>query len=127
MGGVGPPSPNLPKILLTVGTYRPITSGPRWGTSTTATTATNRRSRACGEQRRGAGLLAALGRISDADDDGVAEAFFASLKIALIDRQIWPTQAAAHLAIFAYSEVRNSGQATTRAGRAMMRLSRTVE
>jgi len=57
------------------------------------------------EQLRGAGLLASMGSVGDAYDNAVAEAFFSSLKIELIDRQVWPTQAAARLAIFEYIEV----------------------
>src|SRR3954452_23971704 len=58
-----------------------------------------------GEQLRGAGLLASMGSVGDAYDNAVAEAFFSSLKIEIIDRQVWPTRAAARLAIFEYIEV----------------------
>lgn len=60
---------------------------------------------AFGQQLRGAGLLASMGSVGDAYDNAVAEAFFSSLKIELIDRQVWPTHAAARLAIFEYIEV----------------------
>ena len=60
---------------------------------------------AFGEQLRAAGLLASMGSVGDAYDNAVAEAFFSSLKIELIDRQSWPTRAAARLAIFEYIEV----------------------
>ena len=60
---------------------------------------------AFGEQLRAAGLVASMGSVGDADDNAVAEAFFSSLKSELIDRQSWPTRAAARLAIFEYIEV----------------------
>jgi putative transposase len=60
---------------------------------------------AFGEQLRAAGLVASMGSVGDAYDNAVAEAFFSSLKIELIDRQNWPTRAAARLAIFEYIEV----------------------
>jgi putative transposase len=60
---------------------------------------------AFGEQLRMAGLLASMGSVGDAYDNAVAEAFFSSLKVELIDRQSWPTRAAARLAIFEYIEV----------------------
>ena len=60
---------------------------------------------AFGEHLRAAGLVASMGSVGDAYDNAVAEAFFSSLKIELIDRQTWPTRAAARLAIFEYIEV----------------------
>jgi transposase InsO family protein len=45
-----------------------------------------------------------MGRAGDADDNAVAESFFASLKVELIGRHGWQTRAAARLAIFAYIE-----------------------
>ena len=45
-----------------------------------------------------------MGSVGDAYDNAVVEAFFSSLKIELTDRQVWPTRAAARLAIFEYIE-----------------------
>ena len=39
------------------------------------------------------------------DDNAVAEAFFATLKVELMHRQAWARRAAARLAIFEYVEV----------------------
>jgi putative transposase len=55
-------------------------------------------------QRREAGILPSTGSVGDACDNAVVEAFFASLKSELVDRQLWPTRAAAQLAIFEYLE-----------------------
>ena len=38
------------------------------------------------------------------DANAVAESFFATLKVELLHRQVWPTRAAAQLAIFEYIE-----------------------
>jgi putative transposase len=59
---------------------------------------------AFGQRLRAAGLLASMGSVGDADDNAVVEACFSSLKIELTDRQVWPTRAAARLAIFACIE-----------------------
>ena len=45
------------------------------------------------------------GAVGDRDDNAVAEAFFASLKVELADRHDWPTRAAARVASCAYIEV----------------------
>ncbi len=41
-----------------------------------------------------------MGSIGDSVDTAVAKSGFATLKVALLDCQVWPTQAAAHLASF---------------------------
>ena len=46
-----------------------------------------------------------LSRPGQCWDNAVAESFFATLKTELIDRQPWPTRAAARLAIFEFIEV----------------------
>lgn len=59
---------------------------------------------AFGQRLSAAGALASMGRVGDAYDNAVAESFFSSLKVELVDRYSWPTRAAARLAIFAYIE-----------------------
>jgi putative transposase len=51
------------------------------------------------------GLIPSTGSVGDCDDNAVAESFFASRKVALVDRHDWPTCAAARVAIFAYIAV----------------------
>ena len=60
---------------------------------------------AFGQRLREAGVLPSMGRVGDAYDNAVAEAFFSTLKTELLDRQIWPTRSAARQAIFEYIEV----------------------
>lgn len=57
---------------------------------------------AFGQQLCEAGLLAPMGSVGDAYANAAVEAFFSSLKVELTDRQVWPTRAAARLAIFEY-------------------------
>jgi transposase InsO family protein len=45
-----------------------------------------------------------VGRKGECWDNAVAESFFATIKTELLDRQPWPTRAAAHQAIFDYIE-----------------------
>ena len=45
-----------------------------------------------------------MSRVANCWDNAVAESFFATLKGELLDRQVWPTRAAARSAIFAYVE-----------------------
>ena len=59
---------------------------------------------AFGQQLCEAGILASRGSVGDAYDNAVAEAFFATLKVELLHRQVWLTRAAARLAIFEYVE-----------------------
>jgi transposase InsO family protein len=60
---------------------------------------------AFGQRLDEAGILASRGSVGDCFDTAVAEAFFATLKTELLHRQVWPTRAAARLAIFEYVEV----------------------
>ena len=49
-------------------------------------------------------IQASMSRKGDCWDNAVAESFFATLKVELIDRHRWPTRAAARQAIFRYIE-----------------------
>jgi putative transposase len=60
---------------------------------------------AFGERLQAAGLVASMGSVGDCYDNAVAASFFATLKGELLDRQPWPTRAAARGAIFEYLEV----------------------
>ncbi len=60
---------------------------------------------AFGQHLRAAGLVPSTGSVGDCYDNAVAESFFASLKVELVDRHDWPTRAAAQVAIFAYIAV----------------------
>jgi transposase InsO family protein len=51
------------------------------------------------------GLICSMSRTGDCYDNAMAESFFATLKAELIDRQRWPTRAAARHAIFEWMEV----------------------
>jgi transposase InsO family protein len=59
---------------------------------------------AFGQQLATAGLVGSTGSVGDAYDNAVVESFFATLKTELLDRQTWPSRAAAERAIFAYIE-----------------------
>jgi len=59
---------------------------------------------AFGQRLQAAGIVASMGSVGDAYDNAVAESFFATLKGERLDRQDWPTRAAARSAIFAYIE-----------------------
>ena len=50
-------------------------------------------------------LTASMSRRANCYDNAVAESFFATLRWELLDRQEWPTRAAARTAIFEYIEV----------------------
>jgi putative transposase len=50
------------------------------------------------------GIVTSMGSVGDCYDNAVAESFFATLKRELLDRQVWPKQAAARSAIFEYIE-----------------------
>jgi putative transposase len=56
------------------------------------------------------GLLPSMGSVGDCFDNAVAESFFATLKVELLHRRVWPTRAAARLAIFEFSEVWDNRQ-----------------
>jgi len=60
---------------------------------------------AFGQHLRAAGLVPSTGSVGDCYDNAVAESFFASRKVALVDRHDWPSRAAARVAIFEYIEV----------------------
>jgi len=60
---------------------------------------------AFGQHLRASGLVPSTGSVGDCYDNAVAESFFASLKVELVDRHDWPTRAAARVAIFEYIEV----------------------
>jgi putative transposase len=60
---------------------------------------------AFGQHLRVSGLVPSTGSVGDCYDNAVAESFFASLKVELVDRHDWPTRAAARVAIFEYIEV----------------------
>jgi putative transposase len=59
---------------------------------------------AFGQHLRAAGLVPSTGSVGDCYDNAVAESFFASLKVELVDRHDWPTRASARVAIFEYIE-----------------------
>ena len=60
---------------------------------------------AFGQHLLAAGLVPSTGSAGDCYDNAVAESFFASLKVELVERRDWPTRAAARVAIFEYIEV----------------------
>jgi putative transposase len=60
---------------------------------------------AFGHQLHEAGMVPSMGSVGDCFDNAVAESFFATLKVELLHRQVWPTRAVARLAIFEYIEV----------------------
>jgi putative transposase len=60
---------------------------------------------AFGQRLQEAGILPSTGSVGDCYDNAVVEAFFSSLKVERLDRQTWPTRAAAQLAIFEYIEI----------------------
>lgn len=59
---------------------------------------------AFGTRLREAGLLASLGSVGDALDNGLVESFFATLQTELLDRRVWATKAELASAIFEYVE-----------------------
>ena len=50
------------------------------------------------------GVCPSMGSVGDAYDNAMCESFFATLECELLDRQRFPTQAAARLAVFEYIE-----------------------
>jgi putative transposase len=60
---------------------------------------------AFGQRLQEAGILPSMGSVGDCFDNAVAESFFATLKVELLHRQVWPTREAARLAIFEFIEV----------------------
>lgn len=65
---------------------------------------------AFGQHLSAAGLVPSTGSVGDCYDNAVAESSCATRKVASIDRQGWPTRAAARVAIFEYIEVWYSRQ-----------------
>jgi len=59
---------------------------------------------AFGQRLENAGSLGSMGAIGGALDNAVAESFFASLQVELLDRQRWETRAQLATAIFEYIE-----------------------
>lgn len=60
---------------------------------------------AFGQRLEQAGILGSMGNIGDALDNAVAESFFATLQVELLDRQRWSTRRELTTAIFDYTEV----------------------
>jgi putative transposase len=59
---------------------------------------------AFGRRLRGAGLLGSMGTIGDCFDNSLAESFFGTLQMELLDRKKWKTRQELALAIFEYLE-----------------------
>ena len=57
-----------------------------------------------GRRLRGAGLLGSMGSIGDCFDDGVAESFFGTLQLELLDEHRWTSRQHLALAIFDWIE-----------------------
>ena len=60
---------------------------------------------AFGQRLEAAGILGSMGVVGDALDNALAESFFASLQVELLDRQPWQTRQQLTTAIFDYIEV----------------------
>ncbi len=59
---------------------------------------------AFGSRCRDAGVRPSMGSVGDAYDNALCESFFATLECELLDRQRFPTQADARLAVFDFIE-----------------------
>lgn len=59
---------------------------------------------AFGQRLEQAGILGSMGRVGDALDNALAESFFATLQLELLDRQRWETRQQLATAIFDYIE-----------------------
>lgn len=59
---------------------------------------------AFGRRLRGAGLLGSMGTVGDCFDNSLAESFFGTLQLELLDRKKWKTRQELALAIFDYLE-----------------------
>jgi putative transposase len=57
-----------------------------------------------GQRLRKAGLLGSMGSVGDALDNAVAESFFASLQVELLDRRTWDSRHQLAQGIFAWVE-----------------------
>lgn len=53
---------------------------------------------------RKAGIVGSMGSVGDALDNAVAESFFATLQVEMLDRGVWPTRSSLKSAIFEYIE-----------------------
>ena len=60
---------------------------------------------AFGKRLQQAGILGSMGSVGDALDNAVAESFFSTLQVELLDQKKWATQSKLRLAIFNYIEV----------------------
>ena len=60
---------------------------------------------AFGQRLRAVGILPSMGAVGSCFDNAVGESFFASLRVERVDRDAWPTRAAARVMIFEYIEV----------------------
>ena len=59
---------------------------------------------AFGQRLRNAGLLGSMGSVGDALDNAMAESFFSTLQLELLDRRIWDTRRHLAQSIFEYIE-----------------------
>jgi transposase InsO family protein len=59
---------------------------------------------AFGQRLEQASILGSMGAVGDALDNAVAESFFATLQVELLDRRRWETRAQLATAIFEYIE-----------------------
>ena len=59
---------------------------------------------AFGQRLRAAGILGSMGSVGDALDNAMAESFFATLQLELLDRRRWDTRRELALAVFEYIE-----------------------
>lgn len=59
---------------------------------------------AFGQRLRAAGLLGSMGTVGDALDNAMAESFFGTLQLELLDRRRWQTRAELAQAIFEWIE-----------------------
>jgi putative transposase len=55
---------------------------------------------ACGRRLRGAGILGSMGSIGDCFDNAVAESFFGTLQLELLDEHRWENRQQLALAVF---------------------------
>jgi putative transposase len=60
---------------------------------------------AVGRRLRDAGIVPSMGSIGDCYDNAMAESFFATLEVELIDRSDWATPSEARAAVFEFIEV----------------------
>jgi len=58
-----------------------------------------------GKRLREAGILGSMGSVGDALDNAVAESFFSSLQVELLDTKAWQMRAELQTAVFEYIEV----------------------